>query len=88
MTSSKIHFVVLLIIISFIVNVQSIPYNSYNKQELWMLQVIVNPKDYVIKEKIVTNVVEWASHLLKQNERCGVGKPPFKAALCESCGSQ
>ncbi|CAH2047749.1 unnamed protein product, partial [Thlaspi arvense] len=67
MTSSKIHFVVLLIIISFIVNVQS-------------TRIMDASSDCEFK---------GPCHKREDcNERCGVGKPPFKAALCEPYGSQ
>lgn len=41
-------------------------YGNYTNQELWMIhQAIVNSKDLVKTEKIVTRDVEWTNHLSK-----------------------
>ncbi|CAN6803505.1 hypothetical protein Bca4012_076270 [Brassica carinata] len=67
MTSSKLHFVVLLIIISFILNIQSARIIDDSSSDC-----------------------EFKGPCQKKTdcyERCGVGKPPFKIALCEPYGS-
>ncbi|KAL1208064.1 putative defensin-like protein [Cardamine amara subsp. amara] len=65
MASSKFHFAILLIVISLIVNVQSI-------------RVMDDSSDCEFKGSCQTKADCY--------ERCGVGKPPFKIALCEPYG--